>query len=99
MAYRIAETKVFRRWLEGLKDLGARARIVIRLQRASLGHLGDSRSLGRGLRELRVHSGPGYRIYFVTRGPDLLVVLCGGEKSTQERDFALAHRLLESDDA
>lgn len=99
MAYRIAETRIFRRWLESLKDLRARARIVIRLQRASLGHLGDSRSLGRGLRELRVHSGPGYRIYFVVRGPDCLVVLCGGEKSTQDRDIALAYRLSESHDA
>jgi len=98
MAYRIAETKIFRRWLESLKDLRARARIVIRLQRASLGHLVIR---GRWTRAPGVACayGPGYRIYFVVRGPDLLVVLCGGEKSTQDRDIALAYRLLESHDA
>ena len=99
MAYRIEETRTFRRWLDQLKDIGARARIVVRLQRAEIGHLGDSRSLGRGLHEMRVHSGPGYRIYLAMRGPELIVVLCGGDKSTQTRDVALAYRLLESHDA
>ena len=82
--------KPFKEWLESLKDIKARARIRVRLDRARLGNLGDNRSVGEGVRELRVDYGPGYRIYFAIEGNRLILLLLGGEKSEQDRDILRA---------
>lgn len=89
-------TDVFDRWLRDLGDRKARARILARLESAQLGNLGDTRSVGTGVREMRVHFGPGYRVYFAQRGRIVMVLLCGGDKSTQPRDIARAQRLLKT---
>jgi putative addiction module killer protein len=71
----------------------ARALIASRLDRLAQGHWGDAQPVGEGVSELRVHCGPGYRVYVQRRGDIVLVLLCGGDKATQERDIGLAHRL------
>ena len=80
----------FRNWLESLKDRQARARIRVRLNRIRLDNFGDSKSVGRGVSELRIPYGPGYRIYFGRSGNSVIILLCGGDKSTQSKDIALA---------
>jgi putative addiction module killer protein len=82
--------KPFKAWLEGLKDVTGRAKIRVKLDRARLGSLGDYRSVGEGVHELRVGYGPGYRIYFAIEGRRLLLLLLGGDKSRQQRDIATA---------
>ena len=93
MAVEIRETARFSDWLRGLRDGVARARIAARIQRLALGNPGDVRPVGGGVGELRVHHGPGYRVYFARRGAALVVLLCGGDKSTQDRDVAEARAL------
>ena len=90
--YYVADTgkKPFKDWLEGLKDLSGRAKIRVRLDRARLGNLGDNRSVGEGVLELRIDYGPGYRVYFAIDGNRLILLLLGGDKSSQERDVAKA---------
>ena len=80
----------FREWLEGLKDRQARAKIRVRLNRIRLGNFGDCKSVGHGVSELRVPYGPGYRVYFGRKGNTVVILLYGGDKSTQSRDIALA---------
>jgi putative addiction module killer protein len=80
----------FREWLEGLRDREARARIRARLGRIRLGNLGDAKSVGQGVSELRIHHGPGYRIYFGRDGEALVLLLLGGDKSTQDADIRRA---------
>ena len=82
--------KPFNEWLRGLRDIAARAKIRVRLDRARLGNLGDNRSVGQGVHELRVDYGPGYRIYFAFEGNHLILLLLGGEKSGQAKDIAMA---------
>lgn len=89
----IVQTPVFRDWLNGLRDRKARVRIDDRLKRLASGHEGDTKPVGRGVRELRLHFGPGYRIYFISQGKVLIILLNGGDKSTQARDIAIAKRL------
>ena len=89
----IRETETFSSWLTALRDDQARARIAVRIRRLAFGNPGDVKSVGEGVSELRIHHGPGYRVYFVQRGTLLIVLLCGGDKSTQERDIATAKRL------
>ncbi|MCR9123499.1 MAG: type II toxin-antitoxin system RelE/ParE family toxin [Phyllobacteriaceae bacterium] len=89
----VLRTRVFRRWYEGLKDLRAQARIDARIRRVSLGNFGDVKSVGDGVSELRVPYGPGYRVYFVRRGDRIVLLLCGGDKSSQKRDIAQAKAL------
>jgi len=86
----IRETEVFSKWLSGLRDSVARARIAARIRRLALGNPGDVRPVGEGVSELRVDHGPGYRVYFVQRGTVLVVLLCGGDKRTQGRDIRTA---------
>ena len=93
--YQLQRTDVFDKWLAGLRDAKGKARILARLESVRLGNLGDSKSLGGGLHELRVHAGPGYRVYFIQRREVLIVLLCGGDKSSQQRDITRARRLLE----
>ena len=85
--------KPFKEWLERLRDVQGRAKIRIRLDRVRLGNFGDSRSLGEGVHELRVDYGPGYRIYFGKEGDRLILLLLGGEKSSQQKDIARAKEL------
>lgn len=82
----------FDQWLGELNDKSATARILARLARVRLGNLGDFKSVGDGVSELRVDCGPGYRIYFGQKGRTLVVLLCGGDKRTQDRDIRLAKR-------
>jgi len=92
--YQIRQTEVFSNCLGDLGDKKAKARILARLDAVRLGNLGDTKSVGGGIHELRVHVGPGYRIYFAPQRKIVLILLCGGEKSTQSRDIARAKRLL-----
>ncbi|HIE6277280.1 TPA: type II toxin-antitoxin system RelE/ParE family toxin [Pseudomonas aeruginosa] len=86
----LIKTDLFDRWLVGLRDHQARARIEARIRRLSLGNPGDVKPVGEGLSEMRIDHGPGYRVYFMQRGPLVVLLLCGGDKSSQERDIALA---------
>lgn len=86
----VRQTVVFRDWLAELRDREARVRIQYRIDRLSQGNLGDVKPVGGGVGELRITYGPGYRLYFVQRGPLLIVLLCGGDKSSQSRDIATA---------
>jgi putative addiction module killer protein len=86
----IRQTEIYARWFSGLRDRRARARIDIRIRRLSLGNLGDVRSVGEGVCELRIDDGPGYRVYFVQGGQALVILLAGGDKGTQERDIRTA---------
>lgn len=89
----IRQTAAYAAWFDGLRDRQAKARIDIRLRRLSLGNPGDVRSVGGGVTELRIHYGPGYRIYFTERGEELVVLLAGGDKSSQRRDIRQARAL------
>ena len=88
----VIESATFRRWIRGLRDRAAVARINARLRNVSLGNLGDTRALDDGVFEMRVHHGPGYRLYCLRDG-DAVVVLCGGDKGSQRRDIERARRL------
>lgn len=88
------ESGQFSTWLKKLKDDATRARIVSRVNRLMEGLPGDVAPVGHGISELRIHSGPGYRVYFHQRGDIFLILLCGGDKGSQSRDIAAAHRLL-----
>jgi len=92
----IKQTRSFRKWLKKLKDERARGLIAARLARLVYGHFGDTRppvGQGKGISELRIDHGPGYRIYSHKRGDTIIVLLCGGNKSTQARDIETAKRL------
>lgn len=93
--YQIRQTPVFAKWIRQLRDKKAKARIISRLDSLKLGHLGDCKTIGGGVRELRVHTGPGYRVYFAQRGELVVVLLCGGSKSSQLRDIERAKHLLD----
>ena len=88
----VIESAAFRRWIRSLRDRAAVARINARLRNVSLGNVGDVRVVGDGVFEMRVHHGPGYRLYCL-RGDTTVVVLCGGDKSSQQRDIERAGRL------
>ena len=86
----IRQTSVFAKWLCELRDMQARARIQMRLDRIERGLFGDVKPVGEGVSELRIDYGPGYRLYFVQRGQVLVILLCGGDKATQARDISAA---------
>jgi putative addiction module killer protein len=89
----VRQTDIFTEWFAELRDREARARIAARIRRLSLGNPGDVRPVGRGVSEMRIDYGPGYRVYFVGRGDMVVVLLCGGDKRHQERDIARALEL------
>jgi putative addiction module killer protein len=89
----IRQTEAYADWFDRLRDRRARARIDVRIRRLSLGNPGDVRPIGSGVSELRIDYGPGYRVYFMQRGPMLIILLAGGDKRTQERDIKKALEL------
>lgn len=89
----LKQTDVFRKWRTQLRDLRARAAIAARLDRLSQGIAGDAEAVGEGVSELRIHYGPGYRVYFHRRGNTIIVLLCGGDKNSQAKDIRNAKRL------
>lgn len=91
--YKIQRTEVFANWLDALKDRMTRARLIRRLEKAEAGNLGDVKPVGEGVYEMREFFGPGWRLYYVQRGDVLLVMLGGGDKSTQQADIAAAQAL------
>jgi putative addiction module killer protein len=94
----LRETERFSRWLENLRDAQARARIVRRVERLANGNLGDAKSVGGSVSELRIDYGPGYRVYFVRRGDLVFLLLCGGDKKSQSRDIMLARKIANDED-
>lgn len=93
MVIELRKTEVFAQWLDGLRDLRARARVQARIERLAQGNPGDVQPVGEGVSELRINYGPGYRVYFRQRGPAVIILLAGGNKRTQARDIKVALRL------
>ena len=91
--YTVSQTLEFQNWLDGLADRRAQVRIAARLRLAEAGNLGDWKSVGKSVSEMRVDVGPGYRLYFTRRGKVLIVMLAGGDKSSQSRDIKKAQRI------
>ena len=89
----VIESGVFKRWLRNLNDRRAVARINARIRNVTLGNLGDARPVGNGISEMRINYGPGNRIYYIRRGPALVILLCGGDKDSQRRDIEPAREL------
>jgi putative addiction module killer protein len=89
----IRKTEIYARWIDGLRDIHARARILARIERLATGNPGDVRPVGEGVSELRIDYGPGYRVYYTQRGREIIILLAGGDKSTQARDIETALRL------
>ena len=89
----IRKTEHFAEWLDALRDLRARARIQARIERLAQGNAGDVQPIGEGVSELRIHFGPGYRVYFKQQRRELIILLAGGDKSTQTKDINNALRL------
>lgn len=94
--YQLRETDGFANWLSKLRDARAKARILSRLESARLGNLGDARSVGGGVSEMRVDVGAGYRVYFTRRRRVVIVLLCGGDKCSQSTDIARARKMVAS---
>ncbi|AGH48754.1 hypothetical protein G432_05135 [Sphingomonas sp. MM-1] len=91
----VRRTAEFADWLKGLKDRAAKARIEVRITRLALGNPGQHRNLTKGLREMKIDYATGYRVYFVERGNTVIVLLCGGDKKSQDRDIARALAMVE----
>lgn len=89
----IRQTAVFRRWVERLRNRRAKAMIAIRIARFQAGNAGDIEPVGGGVSEMRIHYGPGYRLYFTRRGATVVVLLCGGDKGSQKADIAKAQQM------
>ena len=89
----LKQTETFRKWRTALRDERAKGLIASRLDRLACGHAGDAAPVGGGISELRIHYGPGYRVYFQKRGNAMILLLCGGDKSSQAKDIKLAQRL------
>ena len=94
----VVQTEVFRDWHNGMSDRKARVRIDDRLKRLAAGNAGDTKSVGDGVQELRLHFGPGYRIYYIWRDGVLIILLNGGDKSSQARDIVKAKELAKDAD-
>lgn len=91
--YEIRRTDAFSKWLDRLRDGRARARVLSRLNRVEEGNLGDAKPVGEGVSELRIDYGPGYRVYYTRKGKTIIVLLVGGDKSTQSQDITRAIEL------
>ncbi len=93
MEYEVITTSVFSKWIKGVKDHAARKAILERFDRITAGTFGEYKSVGNGVSELKVRLGKGYRVYFTIKDRTVVVLLCGGDKSTQSKDIALAKKL------
>ena len=93
--YEIVKSDTFERWIDGLRDRKAVFKINARLKNISLGNLGDVAPVGDGVSEIRIHHGPGYRVYFIQEDRTLILLLCGGDKSSQQRDIKRAKKMAE----
>ena len=91
--FEVRKTDVFAKWQDGLDDIRARARVQARIERLAGGNPGDVKPVGGGVSEMRIDYGPGYRVYFTRAGREIIVLLAGGDKSTQDADIKLAVRL------
>lgn len=91
--FKIRKTELYAKWLDELRDIRARARVQVRVERLADGNAGDARPVGEGVSELRIDYGPGYRVYFTIREHDIVILLVGGDKSTQSADIKTALRL------
>lgn len=91
--YEIRKTDIYAKWLDGLRDIHARARVQARVERLATGNPGDVKPVGEGVSELRIDYGPGYRVYYTMRGRTLIILLAGGDKRTQTADIKTALRL------
>jgi len=91
--FEIRTTEGFAKWLDGLPDVRARARVLVRIKRLAEGNAGDVKPVGEGISELRIDYGPGYRVYFTKHGKTVIVLLAGGDKRTQDGDIKKALQL------
>ena len=89
----IRKTTTFAKWLDGLADIRARARVLVRIERLASGNAGDVKPIGEGVSEMRIDYGPGYRVYFRKKGRTVVILLAGGDKGSQTRDIRIALRL------
>ncbi len=89
----VRKTEAFAKWIDGLQDIRARARILVRIERLAAGNPGDVKPVGEGVSELRIDYGPGYRVYFKKMGQKVIILLAGGEKRSQPKDIKTALRL------
>ena len=89
----IRKTENYAQWIDNLRDLQARARVQVRIERLAAGNSGDVKAVGEGVSELRIDYGPGYRVYFIKRGREVVILLAGGDKTTQAADIKTALRL------
>ena len=92
----IRKTGNFAKWIDGLNDIRARARILVRIERLASGNPGDVKAVGEGVSELRIDYGPGYRVYYIQRGQKIIILLAGGDKRTQSKDIKTAQRLAQN---
>ena len=90
---KIRKTDVFAKWLDKLKDFQAKARVLVQVERLAMGNPGHTKPVGEGVSELRIDFGPGYRVYYICRGDELIILLAGGDKSSQPSDIRVAQRL------
>jgi len=89
----VIQSDHFKKWISSLKDHVAKTRIIARIRNMMIGHAGDCKPVGEGIFEARLHTGPGYRIYFIRDKTTIIVLLCGGDKSTQQRDISRAKQI------
>ena len=89
----IRKTETYAQWIDNLRDLQARARVQVRIERLAAGNSGDVKAVGEGVSELRIDYGPGYRVYFTKRGREVVILLAGGDKTTQAADIKIAVRV------
>ena len=90
---KIRKTELFAKWLDNLRDIQAKARVLVRIERLASGNAGDVKPIGEGISEMRIDYGPGYRVYFIKRGNELIILLAGGDKASQSADIKVALRL------
>ena len=93
MRMKVRSTSVYRKWIKGLRDSRARYKILTRIKRLEEGNPGDVEPVGEGISELRIHYGPGYRVYYKDTGREIIILLCGGDKTTQQEDIARAKQI------
>ena len=93
---RIRRTSVYKKWIKELRDSRARYRILTRIKRLEEGNPGDVKPVGEGITEMRIDYGPGYRVYYKETGKEIIILLCGGDKTTQQSDIAKAKEIADS---